>query len=366
MDRNDAMTTARALRAWAEAAGVFSQGRSAGIGIARVGEAATMFGAGAEVTFTAKPITAIGVSAPPDRDPKLVIYTRRRLTKAEQATLIEQNRLGLPVEFQVALPFGVSTPTTSARFDTMFRNGRMTCGSSISVGNAREAGTLGALLRDGDGKLYGLSCNHVTGGCSNARTGVPIVAPGILDVGSGAPDVRTVGHHHRSLSFVQGDPSAIPDYRLNLDAAIFAIADGDAVSSWQGDAYDTPALVADPLEDAAVEKVGRTTGHTSGVIESELVGALRVDYNVTVFHSAEENNVFRGTVYFEPVYVLRGADNFAFDGDSGALVVRRNPIGDEVAAVGLVIGGGGNGETYMLPIRPILDRLGMSLVTGHG
>lgn len=364
----DVAAEAWRLRRWAEAAGVFGQGRSATPGPAPDPmRADAMFGAGAARAFVGKPITAVGFAASEREGPRLFVYTRRRLTKAEEAAL-SSNDLSVPVVFRVAQPFGVTGPSEAASFPTMFRKGRLTCGSSISIGNSREAGTLGTILRDGNGELFGLSCNHVSGGCSNARVTAPIVSPGILDVGPGAPDVRTVGHHHRSLPFLQGDPSVVQRIADNTDAAVFKLLHPDGHTSWQGEAYDTPSVVEAPREDDPVEKVGRTTHHTRGIIESQLVGSYRIDYQATVYHSAEESIAFRGTVSFEPLFLIRGvAGTFATDGDSGALVVRREP-GDAAprSAVGIVIGGRGTQETYMLPLEPILDALGMSLVSGHG
>jgi hypothetical protein len=323
-NRQQVIRKAIELRQWAELSGVFSQGRSARptpqLDLLGAG---AMFSAAAVETFLSKPITAIGYAASARQEPRVFIYTRRKLTRVEEKKLSD-NGVEAPVEFRVAQPFSVVTPSTAARFPAMFHGDRLTCGSSISIGNAREAGTLGALLRDGKGKVYGLSCNHVTGGCSNARVDVPIVAPGILDVGAGAPSPRTIGLHRRALQFIQGDPSSVPNYLDNTDSAVFEILDGDRVSSWQGEEYDTPAVVADPEEDAPVEKVGRTTRHTKGFIESRLVGPQRIDYNLTVYHSAEENITFRGTVYFEPVYILRGLGGiFAIEGDSGAIVASK-------------------------------------------
>src|SRR5271156_3688862 len=74
---------------------------------------------------------------------------------------------------------------------------RYTCGSSISVGNFRDAGTLGCLVRDGAGVLYGLSNNHVTGSCSFAGVGLPILAPGVYDVAPNSLPPFTLGFHHR-------------------------------------------------------------------------------------------------------------------------------------------------------------------------
>ena len=357
---------ALAVRRWAETAGVFSQGRaSLASPQTDLSSAPSMFAAGAAETFAFKPITAVGFAASSRREPRVFIYTRRRLTKAEEASL-RDNGLDVAVEFRVAQPFAVVSPSTAARFPAMFEGDRLTCGSSISVGNAREAGTLGALLVDADGTFFGLSCNHVTGGCSNARLEVPIVAPGILDVGAGSPFPRTIGLHRRALPFVPGDPSSVPTYVDNSDAAVFAVLDAGRVSSRQGDAYDTPGGTADPTEDAPVAKVGRTTRHTVGFVESRIVGPQRIDYNVTVYHSAEENIAFRGTLFFEPVFILRGfGGSFATEGDSGALVIDTTSPQKPVA-VGLVIGGRGNEETYMIQLKPILKRLNMKLVSGHG
>jgi len=359
---------AQRLRTWAEQAGVFSQGRaSAPFVPADALQGNAMFSASAAQTFASKAITAVGFANSERRPPRIFVYTRRRLTKAEEAQLSE-NALEFPLEFRVAQPFSVSTPSKAATFAAMFRNDRLTCGSSISIANDRTAGTIGALLKDAAGDLYGLSCNHVTGGCSNARLLAPIVAPGIMDVGPGAPDPRTIGHHHRSLPFLQGDPSAIRAYKNNSDTAVFKILHPDQLTSWQGHAYDTPTVIEDPEEDAPVEKVGRSTHHTKGIIESQLVGPLRMDYNATIYHSAEENIVFRGSVFFDPVFIVRGSGGtFSIEGDSGALVVRREEGSNAPeAAVGLVIGGRGDQETYIIPLKPALDALKMSLVSAHG
>lgn len=363
----DARQAAEAIRTWAEQAGVFSQGRSAPVMPASTLLAAGMFSTRAAGIFASKPITAVGFNRSRRREPRVYVYTRRRLTASEVQAL-RDNGLPGPVEFRVAAPFSVTTPAMATRTPLFLRGKRIACGSSVSVGNAREAGTLGAILEAADGALFGLSCNHVTGGCSNARVETPIVTPGILDVGAGLPLPQTVGLHHRALPFVPGDPTSVDAHRANLDAAIFRIVRPNLVSSWQGTAYDTPSASEEPEEDAPVEKVGRSTGHTRGFIESQLVGPLRIDYDTVVHHSAEESVAFRGTVHFEPAYVLRGpTSGFAREGDSGSLVVHRpDPDAPPTAAVGLVIGGRGAETTYMLPLRPVLDALGLRLASGLG
>ncbi|KQP42579.1 hypothetical protein ASF49_01660 [Methylobacterium sp. Leaf104] len=353
------------IRAWAESINVFSQGRA----VAPPGDvidAPASFAATAGI-FVTKPITAVGFSAGSNREPRIYIYTRRALNRKELAALKETVSLGVAVEFRVAHPFQIDTAIPPAQDAVALLNGRVTCGSSISPGNIREAGTMGAILRDKAGKLFGLSCNHVTGGCSNARVECPIVTPGILDVGAGFPDPRTVGHHRQSLVFHAGDPATVQSYKVNRDAAVFELSDADIVSSSQGTQYDTPVDVAEPDEDMEIEKVGRTTGHTVGMIDSEIVGPIRIDYEKTIFHGADEMVPFKASVFFEPVYLLRGYGNmpFAVNGDSGALVCTR-PENGKRKAVGLVIGGrGGVNETLMLPLAPILKDLDMELVSGH-
>ncbi len=362
----DARAEAVALRRWAEAAGVFAQGRAPRTVPTEPFGPEAMFSAAGVAALAAKPITAIGVAASGRAPPRLVVYTRRRLTRLERRALTD-NGLATPIDFRVAAAFGLGGPAVAARLPARRPDGRLPCGGSIGVGNAREAGTLGALLTDTSGTLHGLSCNHVTGGCSNARLGLPVVAPGILDVAADAAPPRTLGFHARALPLVPGDPSSVALWRENTDAAVFRIADPAAVSSRQGDAFDTPTAVAAPEEDAPVAKVGRSTGLTTGIVESRIVGPQRIDYAATVHHSAEESIVFRGAVFFEPVYVVRGGpEGFAAEGDSGALVVECDAAGVPIAAVGLVIGGRTGEETLIVPLAPILDRLGMRLVGGHG
>ncbi len=67
--------------------------------------------------------------------------------------------------------------------------GRIACGSSIGIGNQRNAGTLTAIAIDDQEQLFGLSCNHVVGGCNTALPGTPIVIPGIQDVSADSSEI---------------------------------------------------------------------------------------------------------------------------------------------------------------------------------
>jgi len=238
-----------------------------------------------------------------------------------------------------------------------------TCGSSISVGNARAAGTLGCLLKDGTGALFGLSNNHVSGACNYAPNGLPIVAPGILDVSPQNPAPFTIGFHHRQLQMQLGDPTVV-DTVENQDAAVFKLAAAHALSSMQQNSYDTPATTLPLTAGMEVEKVGRTSGHSRGRVITAVTGPIDVAY------SAPQYN-FSGIAYFETMFLVHGlTDRFSDSGDSGSLVVHTDADGIR-HAVGIIVAGGedstapGGKSSLIMPIQPILNKLGMTLVTGH-
>ncbi len=235
-----------------------------------------------------------------------------------------------------------------------------TCGSSISVGNNREAGTLGCLVRDANGAIFGLSNNHVAGGCGYAPVGLPVLAPGIADVTPFNPSPFTLGLHTTPLPMVFGDPSTV-NFASNSDAAIFRITATGAISSMQRAAYDTPISVMDLAPGMQVEKVGRTTGHTYGTVTTEIFGAIPVEYQASQYG-------FSGPAYFEQMFVVHGhGDVFSDSGDSGSLVTTLDGAGQR-HAVGLVVAGcidnsaPGGKRSLILPLRPILNSFNVTLV----
>lgn len=240
---------------------------------------------------------------------------------------------------------------------------RYTCGSSISVGNYMDAGTLGALVRDQSGQLFGLSNNHVCGSCNHADVGLPIIAPGVFDVVAGGLDPFTIGYHAATLQMTPGSVTIV-NPSDNHDAAIFRIRDETQLTSYQGDSYDTPNVAVPLVAGMKVEKVGRTTGHTTGVVQCQIAGPVPIAYTAA-------NYGFNGKVYYDPAfYVLGDADIFSDNGDSGSLIVTTLQDGTRVA-VGLVVGGATSGTapggkiSIVLPIANVLARLNLTLVSGH-
>jgi hypothetical protein len=311
-------------------------------------------------------ITAVGFNQAAKR---VVVYTRRAAPRGKRKLAQVPTSIGdVEITYRQSGDLPVSGTPATACSSPPFTvrqssgQGRYTCGCSVSPGNIQDAGTIGCLVRDAGGVIYGLSANHVTGSCSHADVGLPIVIPGILDVAANSLDPLTIGHHTRSLPLNSGSPTNI-DPTSNFDAAIFKIANQLSLSSYQRDVYDTPSITAAPVPNMAVEKVGRTTGHTSGIITAQVHGPRPIQL-VSARHQ------YSAAVYFDPVFFVSGAtDIFADNGDSGSLVT--NLDGGVRKAVGILVGtftdnaAGGKKSAVILPIAPILAALSVTLVSGH-
>lgn len=236
--------------------------------------------------------------------------------------------------------------------------GRYCCGSSIHPARYPGAGTIGCLLRDDQGQLYGLTANHVSGLANYADEGEKILAPGHIDITPKGRDPFTIGVHIKALPMNHGSPTNV-NISENTDAAIFQIRNADSVSSSQGGYFDTPAQVADPVGGMLLEKVGRTTGHTMGRVIGLSPTPVPVGYQLPAVGG-------NATVYFNQLVTVIGENGapFSLQGDSGALVIGMAGDGSTVA-VGLVIAGTNTGYSLILPLRPILASLNMTLVSQH-
>ncbi|WP_158808606.1 hypothetical protein [Beijerinckia sp. L45] len=234
------------------------------------------------------------------------------------------------------------------------------CGSSISASDRRATGTLGCLVTKDD-QLYGLTNNHVTGGYSLTVPEMPILAPGLIDVGPGNLDPFTIGHHSRCAPWTTGIPQNV-SIKGNLDLAIFRIGNGDLVTSHQGNHFDTPtdvATLADIMSapGAHVLKVGRTTGLTEGRIFGRTTGTIEV---------LMKDTHFKSPVHFDDTLIVESVDQrpFASPGDSGSLVVWKKQ--GRYQAVGIVFSTSPNSTiTYLLPMEEVLKQLQVGMVGAH-
>lgn len=220
--------------------------------------------------------------------------------------------------------------------------------------SAVTAGTLGAFVvpvRGDDAaagpstdRIHVLSNNHVLADSDRARPGDVIVQPGPAD-GGGDPDDR-IGTLDRMAPLDSAGP-------IFVDAATAVLDVGVGVEP------DHPAgpitgIVLEPHTDLAVEKVGRTTGLTTGRVSAIELDGIAVEYPT-------------GVIEFDGQIEITGSaqtPRFSSGGDSGSLVY--DP--QRRAAVGLLFAGseyggaGGAGLTYCNPIPVVLDELGVRLV----
>jgi hypothetical protein len=363
----DTATAARIFHDWAAGEGLLASPATEATSVAADFAAISPVTDKGKQVLRTKQVQAVAFNEPRR---EIVVFTRRALPtskkalqnlpdKVDDVAVVYRQGAQDTVGNEVPQPFG--TPPYVVRQTGGI--GRYTCGSSVSVGNYRDAGTLGCLVKNAQAQIFGLSNNHVTGGCNFAGVGLPIVAPGIYDVVPNGLPPFTLGFHQAALGMVSGSPDNV-DPKGNQDAAIFRIDDPTRVTSFQGTAYDTPNGAVALAPDLQVQKVGRTTGHTQGRVISQMHGAFGIPYNAPL-------HAFTGWIYFDPIFVITGSggDLFADNGDSGALITTGE--GADRKAVGLVVAGmadktaPGGRVTLALPIKPILDAFGVTLVSGH-
>lgn len=206
---------------------------------------------------------------------------------------------------------------------------------------AVTAGTIGAFVtRDADDAVRMLSNNHVLADSDRGGPGDVIVQPGPADGGFAESD---------RVGVLEAAIALDPDRPNLVDAAIAVVDDEIEVDTSHPAGELTGA--AEALDDIAVEKVGRTTGITRGVVSAIEVDGLDVGYPT-------------GLVEFDDQIEVTGTTaSFSAGGDSGSLVYRP----DTHEAVGLLFAGserggpGGQGLTYCNPMGTVLTALNVRL-----
>lgn len=325
--------------------------------------------------FRTRRIMRIRAEAAPD-DSKITISTRQSIAvrKSKELQRVFDTHFksdGITLAITTAPSYKIDQTLTTLGPPVRARNKRITCGSSVGIGNQRNAGTLTALARRvGSKELLGLSCNHVIGGCSTSVPGTPIVVPGIQDITADYATLDVVGTFADAASMRQGLPT-VSDVSGNADLACFELNNrGRALlTSWHGtgdDSYDTPTdFVTDVTPKTMVQKWGRSTARTVGRVMTVLTDPEPVDYAVVSYFGPQASQTFKGTIYYPTVYEVGNTGRpFSAAGDSGSLVVTVEPGGRSPRIVGVVIAGGPT-KTLVLPLHPMLDQLKLELVTDH-
>lgn len=213
----------------------------------------------------------------------------------------------------------------------------------VSLGNNNEClpGTLGCLVERA-GVRYALSANHVLARQNAGVVGEDVMQPSRPD---GSMDCSPLAPPDRVARLSEFAPVVYDGRTPNtMDAAIAQLTATDATGATPAGFYGLPGrLPAAPVPGLAIQKLGRTTGLTRGVIK-----AVNAKVKLT-FPS--------GTALFVDQIITSKA--FGDFGDSGALVVTNDA---DASAVGIVIGGSNVGGAIVTPIGPILSRFGVTIV----
>lgn len=219
------------------------------------------------------------------------------------------------------------------------------------------SGTLGALVEDATGRQYILSNNHVLARFNQAVPGEDVNHPGQIDQACGQDGVIA-----DFSSFVPIQTRQGRNFPLNfVDAAIAEVrsgavaTDGALLDIGVNSGKTVPASL-----NQAVQKSGRTTGHTTGKV-------IALDVTVDVGYSEECGSNATKTARFTD-QIRIGSSSFSAGGDSGSLILEHGAADPETGlprAVGLLFAGNST-STIANPIDLVLSSLGVSLVSGAG
>jgi hypothetical protein len=209
-----------------------------------------------------------------------------------------------------------------------------------------SAGTLGGFVRTPGGTAI-LSNNHVLAASDTAALGDAVLQPGPADGGTAADRVAMLSGFVR---FREDAPNTV-------DAAVAVLDEG--VGADPGDLPGGPLTGPVPASldiepDEAVEKVGRTTGHTAGRITAVEVDGVAVQYD-------------RAVLRFDDQIEIEGsAGAFSAGGDSGSVIWRsrdRAPLA--LLFAGSDTGGStGAGVTFASPLATVLSAVSGEWLTG--
>jgi hypothetical protein len=309
-----------------------------------------------------------------------VTYTAPGIVQATGVTYIVASVDDLPARTEAAVLLNGAAVASNPATHQGQQITPMLLGSSGGNNNDFDArgstvvdccsGTLGALIRDGDGKQYLLSNNHVLARSDQAAVGDAIVQPGLIDNnctpngdGAGTLPVGTL------TAWLPLDSNG-----TNADAAIAEVASrtvdpSGSILELGGRQADGTLVAAPPGISSTggrgevaelqqrVAKSGRTTGLTCGGIS-----AIGVDVSVDYFRDCAETEPYLTKTFTNQLGV--SGNRLSDAGDSGALIVDA----ENAEPVGLYFAGGtdasGVGQGVANPATDVLNEL--SAQTGRG
>ena len=212
------------------------------------------------------------------------------------------------------------------------------------------SGTLGSMVQDSSNTQYILSNNHVLADQNKARNGQSIVQPGLADVQCLRAPSNEVATFSRAIKLKFGSGKNVGGKNF-VDAAIAAIQPGEVspqilfIGDIAGSVDDAPVI------GMAVQKMGRTTCLTAGVI-------AQLDANFVVNYSDTKKPKL--AKFVNQIVVTGTNKQFGGPGDSGSLIVTDDNCPQAVA---LLFAGSADGLlTFANPISEVLSRLSVSMV----
>lgn len=215
----------------------------------------------------------------------------------------------------------------------------------VSTGHPSvTAGTIGARVTDG-GRVFALSNNHVFAANNGGREGDNLLQPGSLDGGRDPDDAFATLYDFEPIRFC-----SVASCKYNrIDAALALTTPEDLGAATPDGGYGSPRpWTVEADIGMAVQKYGRTTGHTEGVISG--------------IHAILDVNYRTGVARFEDQIVISGR-GFSAGGDSGSLIVTKGTLLSDRRPVGLLFAGTGT-TTVANPIDEVLERFGVGVDGG--
>lgn len=227
------------------------------------------------------------------------------------------------------------------------RQQRPAQGGISGANEAITAGTLAALCvsRRGDeaGQLFVLGNNHTLADLGAAPPGSAILQPAPRDGGAALDRIAGL---HRCAPIVETTIAG------NLVDAAIARLDGGIVMDRTVCSMGAVNGIESAAPDMQVQKHGRTTGFTTGIID---------DHSVDILLPLRREDPSRLTQFVDQIRIRPrpGVFVFAQPGDSGALVLTKS--GNR--AIGLLFACPDNGSfAYASPMAAILDQLDIDLL----
>lgn len=283
----------------------------------------------------------LGISLGTNGEHLLAIRTEDPAAAAQMAARVNGEADIRIVRVAVSPPVVDPLSAVDAQTTPGFLQGRVRPiepGAQLNINGANFVGTLGAIVKDAAGRLFGLSNSHVIADMGLTPIGTAIGQP------FAGPN-SMIGILERFVPLSQQSPNLV-------DCAIMRLDHTQVLRAFNGALQDNLKGVRalHPSElGADVLKIGRTTGVRRGKITAVEIDGLPVGYDAL------------GVLHFNDQIEITGgaATDFSAAGDSGSLIIRPDGL-----AVALLFAGGVSGgvdSTYGNRLETVLEKLGVSL-----